>query len=393
MLRVLRMLTAGESHGQALVGVLEGMPSGLPLSAQEIDLQLRRRQGGHGRGGRMKIEKDAVRLLSGVRHGLTLGSPVGLEIENRDWSHWTERMSVEPVEQAVEPVTRVRPGHADLAGAQKYGHRDVRNVLERASARETAMRVALGSVARKLLSHFEVEIRSQTVAIGGVDAGRPGGVYSDRRGAWGEEPARYWERVEASPVRCGDRAASDGMVAAIDRAREAGDTLGGVFEVVAYGVPVGLGSHVHWDRKLSSRLAAALMSINSVKGVEIGEGFAGAGMQGSAFHDVVASGKGWARNSNHAGGIEGGMSNGEPIVVRCAAKPIPTLMKPLPSVDLITGEPVTAAIERSDVCVIPAAGVVGEAMVALVLADAFLEKFGGDSVTEIERNYRGHTAE
>jgi chorismate synthase len=391
MLRVLRVLTAGESHGQALVGVLEGMPAGLPLSPEEINVQLRRRQGGHGRGGRMKIEKDQVQLLSGVRHGRTLGSPVALEIENRDWSHWTERMSVEAPGEPVPPVTRVRPGHADLAGALKYGHRDVRNVLERASARETAMRVGLASVARVLLSHFGVEIRSHTISIGAVGSQCPGWVRVDRRGAWGDRAEEFWASVEASSVRCPDHTASDEMVQEIDVARAAGDTLGGVFEVIAYGAPAGLGSHVHWDRKLSSRLAAALMSINSVKGVEVGEGFGSASAQGSSFHDVVAGASSeWSRLTNHAGGIEGGMSNGEPIVVRCAAKPIPTLMKPLPSVDLLTKEPVSAAIERSDVCVVPAAGVVGEAMVALVLADAFLEKFGGDSVEEIARNYRGY---
>ncbi len=391
MLRVLRMLTAGESHGQALVGVLEGMPAGLPLSAEDINVHLRRRQGGHGRGGRMKIEKDEARLLSGIRHGLTLGSPIGLEVQNRDWAHWTERMSIEPPVEPVPPVTRVRPGHADLAGALKYGHHDVRNVLERASARETAMRVALASVARKLLTQFGIEIRSHTVDIGVVRGQPPEWVGTDRRGAWGKRAERFWEGVETSPVRCGDPSASEEMVAAIDKARVTGDTLGGVFEVVAYGVPAGLGSHVHWDRKLSSQLAAALMSINSVKGVEVGEGFGSATIQGSAFHDVVAEGAAnWERLSNHAGGIEGGTSNGEPIVLRCAAKPIPTLMKPLPSVDLLTKEPVNAAIERSDVCVVPAAGVVGEAMMALVLADAFLEKFGGDSVPEIEHNYRGY---
>lgn len=391
MLRVLRVLTAGESHGQALLGVLEGMPAGLPLSAEEINVQLRRRQGGYGRGGRMKIEKDEVQLLSGVRHGLTLGSPIGLQIQNRDWPHWAERMSVEPSVEPVPPVTRVRPGHADLAGALKYGHQDVRNVLERASARETAMRVALASVARKLLAHFGIEIRSQTISVGAVRSEPPDWVATDRRGAWGVQREQFWDAVEASPVRCADASSSEEMVPAIDNARATGDTLGGLFEVVAYGVPAGLGSHVHWDRKLSSRLGAALMSINSVKGVEVGEGFGGAAMQGSAFHDVVAEGAAnWERLSNHAGGIEGGTSNGEPILLRCAAKPIPTLMKPLPSVDLLTKEPVSAAIERSDVCVVPAAGVVGEAMVALVLADAFLEKFGGDSVAEIERNYRGY---
>ncbi|MGE5618251.1 MAG: chorismate synthase [Sphingomonadaceae bacterium] len=395
MLRVLRMLTAGESHGQALVGVLEGMPAGLPLSQDHIDLQLRRRQGGYGRGGRMKIERDRALLLSGVRHGLTLGSPIGLQIQNRDWANWQGQMGVEPPEEPVDVVTRLRPGHADLAGALKYGHADVRNVLERASARETAMRVALGAVAQRLLSHFGIELRSQTISIDGVVARPPDWVSTDRRGAWGERAEAYWRAVESSPVRCGDEAAGEAMVRAVDEARRDGDTLGGVFQVVAYGVPAGLGSHVHWDRKLNARLSAALMSINSVKGVEVGAGFGGAEARGKDYHDVIEHHpeRGWTRRGNNAGGIEGGMSNGEPIVVRCAAKPIPTLMKPLPSVDLVTKEPIAAAIERSDVCVVPAAGVVGEAMVALVLADAFLEKFGGDSVEEIGRNYAGRTTQ
>ncbi len=394
MFRVLRFLTAGESHGQALVGILEGMPAGLPLVPEDIDLHLRRRQGGHGRGGRMKIEKDQAQLLSGVRHGLTLGSPIGLQISNRDWANWTGRMGVEPSDQPVEGVTRLRPGHADLPGALKYGHRDVRNVLERASARETAMRVALGAVARKLLSHFDIEVRSETLAVGDVRAEVPDWVLTERRGARGERAEGYWEAVEASPVRCGDVAAGEAMVRAIDEARRAGDTLGGVFQVAVYGLPAGLGSHVQWDRKLNARLAEALMSVNSIKGVEVGAGFRGAALRGSSYHDVIEYDpeRGWVRRQNSAGGVEGGMSNGEPLVVRCAAKPIPTLMKPLPSVDLATRQPVAAAIERSDVCVVPAAGVVGEAMVALVLADAFLEKFGGDSVAEIERNYRGYLA-
>ena len=392
MLRVLRLLTGGESHGQALVGILDGMPAGLAVSASEIDLQLRRRQAGHGRGGRMKIERDQVQILSGVRHGLTLGSPIALQISNRDWPNWTDRMGVEPSERPTEPVTRLRPGHADLPGALKYGQQDVRNVLERASARETAMRVALGAVARRLLARFGIELRSETVAIGEVATEPAEWVATDRRGAWGKRAERYWEEVETSPVRCGDPNAADGMIRAIDVARQAGDTLGGVFLVVAYGVPAGLGSHVQWDRKLNGRLAGALMSVNSIKGVEVGVGFGGAPLPGSSYHDVIDRDpeRGWLRKSNRAGGIEGGMSNGEPILLRCAAKPIPTLMKPLPSVDLVTKEPVAAGIERSDVCVVPAAGVVGEAMVALVLADAFLEKFGGDSVEEIERNYRGY---
>lgn len=391
-MRRLRLMTAGESHGQALLGVLEGIPAGLSLTPVEIDAQLRRRQQGHGRGGRMLIEQDRAMLLSGVRHGLTLGSPIGLQIQNRDWANWQERMAVEPVEGAVEAVTRVRPGHADLVGALKYGHKDARNVLERASARETAVRVALGAVARILLSRFGIEVRSHTVSIGAVHSRVPVWVSTDRRGAWGAEAERYWESVEHSPVRCGDPGAGNAMVSSIDEARQAGDTLGGVFQVAAYGVPPGLGSHVQWDLKLNSRLAAALMSINSVKGVEVGVGFSGGELPGSGYHDVVEwePAQGWARRSNNSGGIEGGMSNGEPILLNCVAKPIPTLMNPLPSVDLVTKQPVQAAQERSDVCVVPAAGVVGEAMVSLILADAFLEKFGGDSVAETERNYQGY---
>ena len=279
--------------------------------------------------------------------------------------------------------------------AMKYGHQDVRNVLERASARETTMRVALGSVARSLLAHFGIEIRSHTLRIGPVSATAPDWVTSDRHAVWDSRGEQYWLAIDASPVRCGDSAATGEMIRVIDEARQQQDTLGGVFEVVAYGVPIGLGSHVHWDRKLSTRLGAAFMSINSVKGVEIGAGFEGAARRGSAYHDVIGydPDQGWVRQSNNAGGIEGGMSDGEPVVVRCSAKPIPTLMKPLPSVDLLTHEAVPAALERSDVCVVPAAGVVGEAMMALVLADAFLEKFGGDAVAEIRRNYEGYLEE
>lgn len=391
MLRVLRLLTAGESHGQGLVGVIEGVPAGLPITPEDIDVQLKRRQGGHGRGGRMKIEQDRVVLLSGVRHGVTLGSPIGLLVENRDWANWTDRMAVEPVDSPGEPMTRVRPGHADLPGAQKYGHTDVRNVLERASARETAMRVALASVARRLLAHFGVEVRSHTLSIGDVASQPPDWLGTDRDGAWGPRGRGYWDAVEASPVRCGEAEAGEAMVRAIDGARQAGDTLGGVFQLLAYGLPPGLGSYVHWDRKLSARLAAALMSVNSVKGVEIGAGFRGAAWPGSGYHDVIEQEMAaWVRRGNNAGGIEGGMSNGEPLLLRCVAKPIPTLMKPLPSVDLVTREAVDAGLERSDVCVVPSAGIVGEAMVALVLADAFLEKFGGDSVKETGRSFQGY---
>lgn len=380
----LRFLTAGESHGRALTGILEGLPAGLELSTGDIDGQLARRQGGHGRGGRMKIESDRAEILAGVRWGLTLGSPITIAIENRDWENWREGMSVEAGRAgAIKPVTRPRPGHADLAGALKYGHRDVRNVLERSSARETAMRVALGAVAKKFLSEFGVSIGSYVTAIGPVGASTEGDF------------AEMFKAAEASPVRCPDRAASEEMVGLIDRAGEEGDSLGGVFEVFALGVPPGLGSHVHWDRRLDGRLAQALMSIQAVKGVEAGLGFEAAGRFGSEVMDeIVPAGKGssvpFTRKSNNAGGIEGGMSNGMPVVLRAAMKPIPTLKRPLKSVDIETGKAVEAAYERSDVCAAPAAAVIAEAMTALVLADAFLEKFGGDSIKETGRNHASY---
>ncbi|MEK7848192.1 MAG: chorismate synthase, partial [Chloroflexota bacterium] len=315
-------------------------------------------------------------LLSGVRFGQTIGSPIGLLILNKDWENWMETMSIAATEKEVEPVTRLRPGHADLPGAMKYLQSDVRPVLERASARETAARVAAGAVARRLAGEFGIRVFSHTLAIGGQRAKKIDSI--------------DWQRVEASPVRCADPEAEKAMIAAIDAARQAGDSLGGVFEVVATGVPVGLGSHVHWDRRLDGRIAAALMSINAVKGVEIGAGFAQAGLRGSEVHDVIQPGHPWRRTTNRAGGLEGGMSNGEDIVVRAVVKPIPTLGHPLPSVDLLSGETVQAHIERSDVCVVPAAGVVGEAMLSIVLAEALLEKFGGDHIQESLRNYQAY---
>jgi chorismate synthase len=380
----LRFLTAGESHGRALTGILEGLPAGLELSTGDIDGELARRQGGHGRGGRMKIESDRAEILAGVRWGLTLGSPITLAIENRDWENWQEGMSAEAGHGgAIKPVTRPRPGHADLAGALKYGHRDIRNVLERSSARETAMRVALGAAAKKFLSEFGVSLGSHVTAIGPVGASTEGDL------------AELFKAAEVSPVRCPDRAASEEMVRLIDRAGEEGDSLGGVFEVFALGVPPGLGSHVHWDRRLDGRLAQALMSIQAVKGVEAGLGFEAARRFGSkAMDEIVPAGKGSAvpftRKSNNAGGIEGGMSNGMPIVLRAAMKPIPTLKRPLKSVDIETGKAVEAAYERSDVCAAPAAAVIAEAMAALVLAGAFLEKFGGDSMEETGRNHASY---
>lgn len=371
-----RFLTAGESHGKGLTAIVEGMVAGMSLNEADINRDLERRQHGYGRGGRMKIEQDRAEILSGVRHGKTLGSPIALFIRNRDWENWQKIMDAAAVEGEVEKVTRLRPGHADMAGALKYGFDDVRNVLERASARETAARVAVGAVARKFIGKFGISVRSHTVAIGGK---------------WAEPAVVDWSRVEESPVRCADPAAEKEMVSAIDRARESGDTLGGVFEIVADGVPVGLGSHVQWDRKLSGRIAQAMMSINAVKGVEIGAGFAVAQVPGSQAHDIIVSTgpiEAWRHATNRAGGIEGGMSNGEPVVVRAAVKPIATLAHPLPSVDLKTGMAVEAHYERSDVCAVPAAGVIGEAMLSIVLAGATLEKFGGDSMKETLRNHR-----
>lgn len=390
---MLRYLTAGESHGRCLTAVVEGMPAGLGLRAAFIDRDLARRQGGYGRGGRMKIEKDAVEILSGVRGGLTIGSPITLSIRNRDWENWQDVMSVEKVSRAAR-VTRPRPGHADLAGGLKYGLRDLRSVLERSSARETAARVAVGAVAKRLLEEFGIRVYSWVDEIGGV-----GWKAKGRQGA-----DVLFERAEASPVRCPDRKASSAMMERIDRAKEEGDSLGGVFTVTVTGVPPGLGSHVHWDRKLDGRLAGALMSIQAIKGVEVGAGFAAASTPGSKLQDEIFYGRGpevpgaryWPvsprfyRKTDNAGSIEGGMSNGEDIVVRAAMKPIPTLYRPLRSVDIESKKPFKASVERSDVCAVPAAAVVAEAAVAFEVARAFLEKFAGDSMGEIRRNYRGY---
>ena len=389
----LRFLTAGESHGPALGATLEGVPAGLPLTADQIALDLARRQRGYGRGARStSIEHDRAEILGGVRHGRTIGSPILLLIRNRDWYNWTRVMAVEtPTEaEAAElarlieagdkraaPITRLRAGHADLAGAVKYGLDDVRNILERASARETAARVAAGAVARAMLAELGIDVWSHTVEVGGVAV----------------DPAhasRTREEAESSPLRCLDPEAETRMVARIDEAREAGDTVGGVFEVVAQGVPIGLGSHVHWDRRLDAALAGAVAGIPIVKGVEFGLGFAQTRLFGSAVQDVIlgrdATGD-WRRATNNAGGLEGGISNGQPIVVRGAVKPISTLPRPLPSADLTTGLPVEKAhYERSDISVVPATGVVAEAMVCLTLADFVLDKFGGDSMPELLDN-------
>ncbi len=378
-----RFLTAGESHGEALTAVIDGVPAGLPLTEADINEDLARRQRGYGRGGRMKIEQDQVHISAGVRWGLTLGSPISLTIKNRDWENWRSTMSVgaPPPDAPAKTVTRPRPGHADLAGAMKYAHHDIRNVLERSSARETTARVAVAGVAKRLLAEFGITILSHVVEIGGVRV-------QTLEIPWDE----IRRRAEGSEVRCADPGVEQAMIEAIDRAKAAGDTLGGVFEVVALGCPVGLGSYVQWDRKLDGLLAQAVCSIHAIKGAELGLGFEAARRPGSQVHDEIMFDKdaGFHRGSNSAGGLEGGVTNGQPVVVRAVMKPISTLRKPLRSVDLSTKAAVEAVVERSDVCAVPAAGVVGEAMVAIVLAGAFLDKFGGDSMDEIRRNHQAY---
>jgi chorismate synthase len=374
---MLRMLTAGESHGPALSVTVDGLPAGVPVERAAIDADLRRRQGGYGRGGRMKIESDTVEVLGGIRHGLTLGSPVSLLIRNRDHQNWADVMSPDPQpDEARErrALKRPRPGHADLAGALKFLTDDLRNVLERASARETTSRVAAGGLARSLLAAAGIEVRSHVVRIGQAAVAASGPV------AWETLAA-----IEDSPVRCGDADAGAAMIAEIDRAKKAGDTVGGVFEVVVRGLPPGLGSFSQWDRRLDGRLAQALMSIQAVKAVALGAGFEGGQTPGSRFHDEILfdDAKGLHRGSNRAGGLEGGVTNGEEVRAQAVVKPIPTLATPLRSIDLRTKEPEAASFERSDTCVVPAAGVVGEAMVSWVMADALLEKFGGDSLAEL----------
>ena len=374
----LRWITSGESHGPRLTAIVEGIPAGLPLLAADIDHHLARRQKGYGRGGRMKIETDRVELVAGVRNGETLGSPIALSITNRDHENWLDRMAAAPMAARPEPLTRPRPGHADLTGGLKYDRHDLRDILERASARETASRTAVGAVARKLLAAVGIEIFAHVVAIGEV---RVAETHD------GLEALR--DRSRASDLSCADAEAEARMKEAIHTASHAGDTLGGVFEVVALGVPAGLGSHVQWDRKLDGRLAQALVSIQAIKAVEIGDGWAGAARPGSRVHDPIAYDAAthtWPRPSNHAGGLEGGMTNGQPVICRAAMKPIATLRKALASVDVVTKEAFEAAFERSDICAVAAAAVVGEAMVAITLADALLEKFGGDSVRELVRN-------
>ena len=380
-----RFTTAGESHGRALVAILEGLPAGLPVDVPEINRELKRRQAGYGRGGRMKIEQDAAQVLSGVRHGLTLGSPVALMIENKDWANWTEVMAVEEVELEPEKSRRLkrpRPGHADLSGGQKFGARDLRDILERASARETAARVACGALARQLLQKFDIEIRSHVLQLGGIP----------------ENPLELkWEEIAAIPadsqLRCADTEAERRMIELIDENRRAGDTLGGIFEVVTRGLLPGLGSHTSWQEKLDGRLAQALMSIPAVKAVSIGAGVEASARPGSQVHDEITyddSARSFKRLTNRAGGLEGGITNGEELRVRGFLKPISTLRRALRSVDIDTKREETASFERSDITAVPAAGVIGEAMVALTLAQAMREKFGGDSLDEMRRNYDGY---
>jgi len=382
---MLRFTTAGESHGIALVSILEGMVAGLPLLADDVDVELARRQQGYGRGRRMKIESDHAEILSGVRAGETLGSPIAMLIHNRDWKNWQEIMDPAPREGDPERkrvVTRPRPGHADLSGMLKYDRDDARDILERASARETTARVAAGAICKKLLRSFDITLGSHVVHLGGVDARRPAKMPADLNAA-----------ADASPLRTLDAEVESEMIARIDAAKAEGNTLGGIAEVVCDGVPVGLGSHVSWDRKLDGRLAAALMSIPAVKAVEVGLGVEGATRKGSEVHDEidpdetnVRAGR-VRRRTNRAGGLEGGITNGEQIVLRVSMKPISTLMRPLGTVEMKTREPAQAVAERSDVTAVPAMGVIAEAMTAFVVAEAFLEKFGGDSLGETRRNY------
>jgi chorismate synthase len=370
----LRFTTAGESHGPALTAVVEGLPAGLELAPEDLNRDLARRQLGHGRGGRMKIESDRADVTAGLRHGRTLGSPVALRIENRDYANWEERMNPWPVAADIDEVHLPRPGHADLAGVQKFGFQDVRNVLERASARETAARVACGALAKAFLARLGVQVRSHVITIGSVHACERPGLGVDDFGS-----------VDESPVRCLDPDASAAMVKEIDAARKANESLGGVYEVIAFDVVPGLGSHVSWEERLDGRLAQAIMSIQAMKGVGIGDGFDLAERVGSQAHDEIfwSEDRGYFRESNHAGGLEGGMTTGDPLVARGAMKPLPTLTKPLRSVDIATREPAQALRERTDSCTVPAAGVVAEAMVALVVASAYREKFGGDHIDDV----------
>ncbi|WP_061943052.1 chorismate synthase [Brevibacterium ravenspurgense] len=388
---MLRWLTAGESHGEALTGIIEGLPSHVPVTSEMISAALARRRLGYGRGARMKFEADAVRVLGGVVHGRTLGSPIAIEVGNTEWPKWEKVMSPDPVDPAelegqarAQALTRPRPGHADLVGMEKYRFDEARPILERASARETAMRVALGAVAQSFLSELGITLVSHTVSIGPVEGSRVAA----------RPTAADVEALDADPMRCFDQELSARMVAEVDDAKKSGDTLGGVVEVVAYGLPVGLGSHVHWDRRIDSRLAGALMGIQAIKGVEVGDGFETARRRGSQAHDEIGlDGDSAVRASNRAGGTEGGMTTGEPLVVRAAMKPIATVPRALGTIDVQKREAAKAHHQRSDVCAVPAAGVVAEAMVALVIAESVTEKFGGDSLEETKRNFGAYVAQ
>lgn len=382
----MRFLTAGESHGPQLTTIIEGLPAGMPLSAEDINKELKRRQGGYGRGRRMQIETDRVDILSGVRHGYTTGAPVTLVVKNKDWENWQDIMGADPIDESEDVkrvVSRPRPGHADLNGAIKYGHRDMRNILERSSARETTIRVAVGAVAKQFLRSFGIDIAGRVVEIGGV---------KDETVLEEINTSNIKETTEASPVRCLDETAGKKMMKAIDNAKSNGDSIGGIVEVIVTGVPIGLGSHVHYDRKLDSRIAMGITSINAFKGVEFGIGFKAASIPGSQVHDEIlwSEDEGYTRRTNNLGGFEGGMTNGMPIVVRGVMKPIPTLYKPLQSVDIETKEVFQASIERSDSCAVPAASVVAEHVVAWEVANAFYEKFSGDRFEEIKEAYQRH---
>ena len=381
MLSKLKFLTAGESHGKGLLGVLDGMPAGLDISEDYIDAQLSRRQMGHGRGGRMKIEKDHGEIWSGVRHGKTLGSPVGILVENKDWKNWTKKMSIEPVKESTKRVTLPRPGHADLAGIQKYGANDIRNILERSSARETTMRVALGSVCRKFIEEFGIEVGSRVVQIHDAIDNEP--IPKDIT------PNQLNQRADQSPVRCLNKEIETLMIKAIDNAKSNGDSVGGIFQVIATGLPYGLGSPMQWDSKLQAKISGMMMSVNAFAGIEIGSGFNKAEKLGSEVHDEI----GWddekyIRYSNNAGGIEGGMSNAQPILIRMAMKPIATLIKPLRSIDIDSKEKRLAHKERTDSCAVPAASIIAESMLCFVLADAIIEKFGGDSIEQLKAHIK-----
>ena len=379
MLKRLQFLTAGESHGKGLLGILDGIPAGLEISEDYIDGQLKRRQMGHGRGGRMKIEKDHGEIWSGVRHGKTLASPIGILVQNLDWKNWTEKMSITPVDKEIKEVTLPRPGHADLAGVQKYGFTDIRNVLERSSARETTMRVALGSVCRKLLEEVGIHIASRVVQIHNV-------IDTDKVDC---EIKELNSKVDKSAVRCINKAIETQMINVIDAAKQSGDSVGGIFEVIASGVPYGLGSFTQWTEKLQARISAMMMSINAFKGIEIGSGFRSATKFGSEVHDEIGhDGKKFTRYSNNAGGLEGGMSNAQPIVLWMSMKPISTLIKPLRSIDVITFEKKKAHKERTDACAVPAASIIAESMLCITLADALLEKFGGDSIEQLKAHMK-----